>query len=64
MTAPIPDLRPGDAVAYRHRGDRYVGTLVKAQRRHAVVKGRHGLLSVPWTAVDGRAPRKPKAGPA
>lgn len=62
----MTEYQPGDVLEYRHKGQRYVGRLVKAQRRHALIQGRgHGdnPLSVPWNAVVGIAERKPKEQP-
>lgn len=63
MTARPSLYAAGDVLAYRHKGESYVGVLVKAQRRAAVIHHRGRDLTVPWTAVDGVAQRKPKTQP-
>lgn len=61
MTAREPLYEEGCLLAYVHRGESYVGVLVKSQRRAAVIRHRGRDLTVPWTAVRGSADRK---GPA
>lgn len=61
MTARPPLYEPGSILAYVHRGESYVGVLVKSQRRAAVIEHHGRRLTVPWTAVRGSADRK---GPA
>lgn len=61
LTARPAQYAKGDVLAYRHKGAAYVGTLVKCQRRAAVILNKNGNpLTVPWGAVHGLAPRKPK----
>lgn len=43
-------------IVYRHKGERYVGTIVKESRRTISVRnGRGLLLHVPRDAIEGPA---------
>jgi hypothetical protein len=63
LTAREAPYQPGTRMVYRHKGTALLGTLIKSQRRAAVIEDQHGhLLTVPWSAVTGPATGKAKAG--
>lgn len=61
MTAREPLYADGTKLAFTHKGESFVGVLVKSQRRAAVLDHQGKRFTVPWNAVRGSADVK---GPA